>query len=89
MWYMSYWLTNYRNIALSLQYVIDTVNNCLQFLWGKLGTRLHPCLREGDSVNSLEIYFKNEENKRFYMDMIMGDKKVLIGDDTDDYIAQG
>lgn len=50
---------------------------------------LHPCLHEGDSVNGLEIYFENEENKRFYMDMELEDKKVLIGNDTDDYIAEG
>ena len=50
---------------------------------------LHPCLHEGDAVNGLEIYFENEENKQFYMDMELEDKKVLIGNDTDDYIAEG
>ena len=52
-------------------------------------TELHPCLHEGDSVNGLEIYFENEENKAFYMNMELEDKKVLIGNDTDDYIAEG
>ena len=49
----------------------------------------HPCLYEGDGVNGVEIYFENETNKQMYMDMEMGDKKVLIGNDTDDYIAEG
>ena len=49
----------------------------------------HPCLHEGDEENGLEIYFENEANKKAYMDMEMEDKKVLIGNDTDDYIAEG
>ncbi len=49
----------------------------------------HPCLYEGDGVNGLEIYFENEENKKIYMEMELEDKKVLIGNDTDDYIAEG
>ena len=50
---------------------------------------LHPCLYEGDGENGLEIYFENEENKRIYMEMEMEDRKVLSGDDSDDYIAEG
>ena len=49
----------------------------------------HPCLHEGDDVNGLEIYFENEENKKFYMEMELEDKKVLSGDDSNDYIAHG
>ena len=49
----------------------------------------HPCLYEGDGENGLEIYFENEENKKIYMEMELEDKKVLIGNDTDDYIAEG
>lgn len=49
----------------------------------------HPCLYEGDGENGLEIYFENEENKQIYMDMELEDKKVLIGNDSDDYIAEG
>ena len=49
----------------------------------------HPCLYEGDGVNGLEIYFENEENKRIYMEMELEDKKVLMGDDSDDYVAEG
>jgi hypothetical protein len=50
---------------------------------------LHPCLYEGDGDNGLEIYFENEENRRLYLDMKLEDKKVLKGDDSDDYVAQG
>jgi hypothetical protein len=49
----------------------------------------HPCLYEGDGENGLEIYFENEENKQIYMEMELEDKKVLIGNDTEDYIAEG
>ena len=49
----------------------------------------HPCLYEGDGDNGLEIYFENEENKKIYMEMEMEDRKVLKGDDSDDYIAEG
>ena len=49
----------------------------------------HPCLYEGDGENGLEIYFENEENKKIYMEMELEDKKVLKGNDTDDYTAKG
>lgn len=49
----------------------------------------HPCLYEGDGDNGLEIYFENEENRQIYMDMELEDKKVLKGDDSDDYVAEG
>jgi len=49
----------------------------------------HPCLYEGDGEDGLEIYFESEETKRMYMDMELADRKVLVGNDTDDYVAQG
>jgi len=49
----------------------------------------HPCLYEGDGENGLEIYFENEENKKLYMEMELEDKKILVGNDTEDYIAEG
>jgi hypothetical protein len=49
----------------------------------------YPCLYEGGGKNSLEIYFENEENKKAYMEMELEDKNVLIGNDTEDYIAEG
>ena len=49
----------------------------------------HPCLYEGDGDNGLEIYFENEENKKIYMEMELEDRKVLQGNDSDDYVAEG
>jgi hypothetical protein len=49
----------------------------------------HPCLYEGDGDNGLEIYFENEANKEIYMKMELEDKKVLSGNDTEDYVAEG
>ena len=49
----------------------------------------HPCLYEGDGENGLEIYFENEENKRIYMEMELEDRKILKGDDSEDYVAEG
>ncbi|MCU7797374.1 MAG: hypothetical protein KZQ75_09610 [Candidatus Thiodiazotropha sp. (ex Myrtea spinifera)] len=49
----------------------------------------HPCLYEGDGDNGIEIYFESEENKRIYLDMELEGRKVIAGNDTDDYIAEG
>jgi hypothetical protein len=49
----------------------------------------HPCLYEGDGENGLEIYFESEETKQMYLDMELEDIKVVAGNDTDDYIAEG
>ncbi len=49
----------------------------------------HPCLFEGDGDNGIEIYFENEENRQTYLNMEVEDKKVLQGNDTDDYVAEG
>jgi hypothetical protein len=49
----------------------------------------HPCLYEGDGDNGLEIYFENEENKKIYMEMELEDRKVLQGNDSDDFVAEG
>lgn len=49
----------------------------------------HPCLYEGDGDNGLEIYFENEENRQIYMDMELPDKKILVGDSSEDYVAEG
>ena len=51
----------------------------------------HPCLYEGDGENGIEIYFETEETKRLYMDMEMemGRHKVIAGNDSDDYVAEG
>ncbi|MES9863649.1 MAG: hypothetical protein ABW157_21300 [Candidatus Thiodiazotropha sp. LLP2] len=49
----------------------------------------HPCLYEGDGENGVEIFFENEETKRIYMDMKLEDRKIVCGNDTDDYIPEG
>jgi len=49
----------------------------------------HPCVFEGDGDNGIEIYFESEENRQAYLEMEMEDKKVLQGNDTDDYVAEG
>jgi len=49
----------------------------------------HPCLYEGDGENGIEIYFESEESKRVYLDMDVEDQKVLVGNDTADYVAEG
>lgn len=49
----------------------------------------HPCLYEGDGDNGVEIYFENEVTKKIYMDMELEDRKIVCGNDTDDYIPEG
>ncbi|MET0009511.1 MAG: hypothetical protein ABW124_20670 [Candidatus Thiodiazotropha sp. 6PLUC9] len=49
----------------------------------------HPCLYEGDGENGVEIYFESEETKKIYMDMELEDHKIVCGNDTDDYVAEG
>ncbi len=49
----------------------------------------HPCLYEGDGENGVEIYFESEETKRIYLDMELEDRKILMGNDSDDYVAEG
>lgn len=50
---------------------------------------MHPCVYEGDGENGVEIYFESEATKKIYLEMELEDRKVLIGNDTDDYVAQG
>ena len=49
----------------------------------------HPCVFEGDGDNGIEIYFENEQSRQTYLDMELEDKKVLQGNDTEDYVAEG
>lgn len=49
----------------------------------------HPCLYEGDGTNGVEIYFETEENRRMYQELEPGDPKIVQGNDTDDYVAEG
>lgn len=49
----------------------------------------HPCLYEGDGDNGLEIYFETEYNRSLYLEMELEDKKILKGNDSDNYVAHG
>ena len=48
-----------------------------------------PCVYEGDGEEGIEIYFENEENRRTYLDMEVEDEVALMGDDSEDYVAEG
>lgn len=50
---------------------------------------MHPCVYEGDGENGVEIYFESEATKQVYLNMELEDRKVLVGNDTDDYVAEG
>ena len=49
----------------------------------------HPSLFEGDRENGLEIHFESESSRRDYIDLKPHDPKILKGNDTDDYVAEG
>jgi len=50
---------------------------------------LRPCVYDGDGESGIEIYFENEANRQTYLQMEVGHKIVLQGDDSDDYVAEG
>jgi hypothetical protein len=50
---------------------------------------LHPCVFEGDGDNGIEIYFENEENRQAYLAMDLEERKVLKGNSSSDYVAEG
>ena len=49
----------------------------------------HPSVIEGTPENGFEVFFENEINKQAFLLIKLEDKKVLEGNDTDDYIAEG
>jgi len=49
----------------------------------------HPYLYECDGTNGVEIYFETEANRQLYLDMELEDSKVVSGNDTEDYVAEG
>jgi len=49
----------------------------------------HPCVFEGEGDNGIEIYFETEENRQAYLAMKVEDKKVIRGDSSADYVAEG
>ena len=52
---------------------------------------IHPCHYEGDGDNGLEIYFETESNMDEYLAWQREDdhKITLMGNDSDEYIAEG
>ena len=49
----------------------------------------HPYLYVGDGMSGLEIYFETEMNRQIYLEMELQDRKVIAGNDSEDYVAQG
>jgi hypothetical protein len=49
----------------------------------------HPYLYECDGINGVEIYFETEINRQIYLDMQLQDRKIVRGNDTEDYVPQG
>ncbi|MGD8591789.1 MAG: hypothetical protein PVF82_03100 [Gammaproteobacteria bacterium] len=49
----------------------------------------HPCIYEGDGENGIEIYFENDQTRSDYVSLEPHDPKVLMGNDSDDYVAEG
>lgn len=49
----------------------------------------HPCVFDGSGDEGIEIYFENEENRQTYLAMETEDHKVLEGNDSEDYVAEG
>ena len=50
-----------------------------------------PCYYQGDGINGLEIYFENDDNMQSFLEWEQEDdhKITLMGNDSDDYIAEG
>jgi hypothetical protein len=49
----------------------------------------HPCLYEGDGENGVEVYFESAENLRAYQSIEVGGHKVIEGNSSADYVAEG
>ena len=49
----------------------------------------HPCVYDGDGENGVEIYFENYQTREDYLSLQPHDPKVIVGNDTEDYIAEG
>ena len=49
----------------------------------------HPSLFEGDAENGLEIHFESDATRQGYIDLKPHDPKILQGNDSADYVAEG
>ncbi|KPJ88703.1 MAG: hypothetical protein AMJ53_16480 [Gammaproteobacteria bacterium SG8_11] len=48
-----------------------------------------PCLYDGDGDNGIEIYFESDQNRSDYLSIQPHDPKVIKGNDSEDYVAEG
>jgi len=48
-----------------------------------------PCIYEGDGENGVEIYFESDQTRNDYMKILPHDPKILMGKDSEDYVAEG
>ena len=49
----------------------------------------HPYIYEGDAENGIEIYFESDQTRSDYVSLKPHDLKILVGDDSEDYVAEG
>jgi hypothetical protein len=49
----------------------------------------HPCVYEGDGTSGITVYFESEETRQAYLEIELEDRKVVQGNETDDYVAEG
>lgn len=49
----------------------------------------HPCLYEGDGDSGIEIFFESEQTRQDYLAVTTHDPIVLVGNDSEDYVAEG
>ena len=49
----------------------------------------HPCVHMGDGENGIDVYFENEHNRQEFLHMESEKQKILVGNATDDYVAEG
>lgn len=49
----------------------------------------HPCVYDGNGDGGLEIYFENEQNRQAYLNMSEDHRITLMGNDSEDYVAEG
>ncbi|WP_455210244.1 hypothetical protein [Kaarinaea lacus] len=54
-----------------------------------IDTENHPCIYEGDGDNGVEIYFESDQTRSDYLTLEPHDPKILMGNDSEDYVAEG
>ena len=49
----------------------------------------HPCVHMGDGENGIDVYFESEANRQTFLGMEMEARKVIVGDASEEYVAEG